>query len=221
MIEHMWEDYTPICSEINELLSDWQQEFVRGDPVEVRDEVRSFSTRQERIFRLLVLCFRDPEQFWADAEVTLDKDAVEQLSEINEKYESQLGELFQTVYAESTYGHRNTITETTTNIELKNEATDPVIKFEALSGRVPVFELHETPAHFLDLAEAYVSSVDRALDLVEQFEDSDIENIQRQLDRLQMRTAEVAETMNNIETEKRSTDEDQSNSEETAKDGDR
>lgn len=200
-VEEMWDEYDAIHDEVEELLSDWQKSLVRGNPAEVRDEVRSFSHRQEQAFRVLVLCFQDHEQFWADAEVTLDEEAVEHLQEVGEKYRPQLGALFHTVYMEATYGHKNTITDTSTDIELTNRGADPVIRFEALSGRVPIFELHESPAHFIDLAETHVSSVNSALDLVDQFEENDIKHLKSQLDRLEKKTNEVIETMNNIEGE--------------------
>jgi len=214
-IEEMWGDYAPIRDEVSDLLSHWQQTLVRGSPAEVREELRSFSDRQENVFRLLVLSFQDPDQFWADLETTIDQDAVDDLHQIRDKYDSQLGGLFLTVWKEWTYGHRNTITETSTTIELKNGGTDPVIKFEALSGRVPLFELHESPAHFIDLAETHVSSVNSALDLIEQFEESDIEDLQRQLARLEKKTAEVAETIEAIEVEEQSEDQTSSDVERT------
>lgn len=220
-IEDMWDEYAPVRDEVVELLSDWQQDLVRGNPAEVREEVRSLSDRQQQVFQLLVLIFRDVDQFWADTEATLEDDKVSHLKDIQASYGSQLGEMFSTVYAESTYGHLNTITETTTNIEMKNGGSDPVIKFEALSGRVPVFELHETPAHFLDLAETYVSSVSATLDLADQFGSDDIENIKRQMSRLEKKTSEVAESINSIETEQESTDELPLETEETTENNDK
>jgi hypothetical protein len=198
-IERMWKDYAPIRDEVVGLLSDWQKGFVRGDPKEIRDEIRSFADRQEGVFQLLALCFYGSEQFWADVEETLGESDADHLQEISERYQSQLGELFRAVYVESVFGHYNTITDTSTNIEMKNRGSDAVIKFEAFSGRVPILELHESPSHFLDLAETHVSSVDSALNVAKRLDENEIENIQRQLDRLEKKVEDATETMNSIE----------------------
>jgi len=214
-LEQMWERYDPIRTDTDQMLTEWRQSLVRGNPTQVREEVRVFAERQNNVFRLLVLTFEDLEQFWADLQATIDETAVEHLKSVRDQYKSQLGELFRVVFGESNYGYKNSITETDTDIQLKTDEREPLIKFEASSGAVPVFNLHQSPSHFLDLAETHASSVKSSLEIVDQIGEADLEDLERQLSRLQERTGKISEELERIETVEETPENEESESETT------
>lgn len=203
-LEEWWNQFQPIQSEVETVLDGWQEELVRGNAEKVQQEIRTFAKNREDNFHLIALAFDGVDKFYADMEATAGEEAVKELQKLAEKYDQSIEELFWVIRKEEIDELKNPITSTKSDIEIRLGEMAPLIQLELSSGPVPILELHETPDHFLDLANSFGRIVEETLIAIEESGEEltkeQAEKLERQVLRLQERGDSITEILERLET---------------------